>query len=553
MPVYSIQATTHPQSLVTWNIAHGYNTTVSLSGGVTLAVQYQRFGYADMICRLYFPGDTTESLPSVTVNEIVYHYDGSSYVYDHVNTNSRSGAYNSTYNVTAYLLSGNESMITGSYDQTTNYTDATLFSSSASLDDMARIAREYFDNYEPTGQGTVTLSIKKPGQILNFTSRLAGKTISKYISGNAVVDMNNVVYLEVFKNGTFYNIISEFDIADYKEYVAAGAGAWTPSALAQWFRTKYGLVFRQPNGAVFQVQNSHIVKEYTGYAEVSCLYLIPINRTQGEYTKLRVNAALLAKESSIDPVIRSRVCWVSSDGTTLELPSTGYHSAHNYNPQVNVYEEYGDEISDIDYIDYITVEGITASVSYKSIKLIKDSINVTESPRNVIFENGKWGPGITTDFDFTCKEFSGSEQSIDINSYATHLYYSKYALWLHHTSQTIPYVIDGNYISHSPNSVHSSDSNTAKIYIPIKRAYGYTKCKVKMGQTSAGSGSMNFMSCTPGKINSNRQLSSIQYYEIANPSGINEYEIDISGSEYCDYIALGCNEGTCVWQSIVLE
>lgn len=190
MPVYSIQATTHPQSLVTWNIAHGYNTTVSLSGGVTLAVQYQRFGYADMICRLYFPGDTTESLPSVTVNEIVYHYDGSSYVYDHVNTNSRSGAYNSTYNVTAYLLSGNESMITGSYDQTTNYTDATLFSSSASLDDMAHIAREYFDNYEPIGQGTVTLSIKKPGQILNFTSRLLSKTISEYISGNATINMN---------------------------------------------------------------------------------------------------------------------------------------------------------------------------------------------------------------------------------------------------------------------------------------------------------------------------------------------------------------------------
>lgn len=190
MPVYSVQATTHPQSLVTWNIAHGYNTTVSPSGGVTLAVQNQTFGYADMYCRLYFPGDTTESLPSVTVNEIVYHYDGSSYVYDHVNTNSRSGAYNSTYNVTSYLLSGNESMITGSYDQTTNYTDATLFSSSTTLDDMARIAREYFDNYEPTGQGTATITIKKPGQSLNFASRLLSKTVRQYISSNATININ---------------------------------------------------------------------------------------------------------------------------------------------------------------------------------------------------------------------------------------------------------------------------------------------------------------------------------------------------------------------------
>lgn len=145
MPTYSVEATTQPQSLVTWNIAHGYSTTVSLTGGVTLAAQNQLFGYADMICRLYFPGDTTGSLPSITVDETVYHYDGSSYVYDHINTNTRNGVYNSTYDVTAYPLSGNESMLTGGYDQTTNFTDATLFSSSTSTDDMAHVARDYFD------------------------------------------------------------------------------------------------------------------------------------------------------------------------------------------------------------------------------------------------------------------------------------------------------------------------------------------------------------------------------------------------------------------------
>ena len=145
MATYSVEATTHPSSLATWNIAHGYSTTVSLSGGVTLAAQNQLFGYADMLCRLYFPGDTTGTLPSITVDETVYHYDGSAYVYDHVNTNTRTGVYNSTYDVTAYPLSGNESMLTGTYDGTTNYTDATLFSTSTSTDDMAHIARDYFD------------------------------------------------------------------------------------------------------------------------------------------------------------------------------------------------------------------------------------------------------------------------------------------------------------------------------------------------------------------------------------------------------------------------
>lgn len=145
MPTYSVQATTHPSSLATWNIAHAYSTTVALSGGVTLVAQNELFGYADMLCRLYFPGNTTGTLPSITVDETVYHYDGSAYVYDHVNTNARTGVYNSTYDVTAYPLSGNESMLTGSYDGTTNYTDATLFSSSTSTDDMAHIARDYFD------------------------------------------------------------------------------------------------------------------------------------------------------------------------------------------------------------------------------------------------------------------------------------------------------------------------------------------------------------------------------------------------------------------------
>ena len=40
------------------------------------------------------------------------------------------------------------------------------------------------------GQGTVTLSIKKPGQTLFFTSRLLGNTLSQYISSNATIDMN---------------------------------------------------------------------------------------------------------------------------------------------------------------------------------------------------------------------------------------------------------------------------------------------------------------------------------------------------------------------------
>lgn len=50
------------------------------------------------------------------------------------------------------------------------------------------LAINYLNNVpEPYGQGTVTLSVKRPGQTLNFTSRLLSKTISQYISGDAVI------------------------------------------------------------------------------------------------------------------------------------------------------------------------------------------------------------------------------------------------------------------------------------------------------------------------------------------------------------------------------
>lgn len=58
-----------------------------------------------------------------------------------------------------------------------------------SLSDLYSKARNYFDN--PTGQGAVTLTIKRPGQTLNFASRLLGKTIRQYISSDATIDIRN--------------------------------------------------------------------------------------------------------------------------------------------------------------------------------------------------------------------------------------------------------------------------------------------------------------------------------------------------------------------------
>lgn len=426
----------------------------------------------------------------------------------------------------------------------------------------APLARTYFDNYTPgQGVGEVTLLTEAPSQLLTFTSQKLGKSFKYWIRGNQTIKLytpgEEPSELIIFRNGAFSDaVIDGFDLADYKEYVASGAGAWNPSALAQWFRTKYGLVYRQPNAAAYQIQNSRIVKPYTGYGDVSNNYLIPINRTRGEYTKLRANAALLARESSIDPLIRSRACWVSSDGTTLELPSTGIHSAHNYNPQVNVFEEYGDEISDIDYIDYVTLEGVTATVAYDSIKLIKDSVNVSERPRNVIFENGQWGPGVTTDFDYrNAADYKVLGNDWSINTYT----FSRYILFNHDSY----YQADTYLISVSDNCFYrpAATSSTSYLFgqykIPLKRATGYTKISFDAKLTDASNLGSNLLCARGVYVNSNDRSMSygqnqIYYQNATSYTDWTHFELDISDMPYIDYLQIEVDRGCVKYRNVIM-
>ena len=421
---------------------------------------------------------------------------------------------------------------------------------------------EYFDNYVPgQGVGEVTLLTEAPSQLLTFTSRELGKSFKYWVRGNQTIELytpgSKPSELIIFRNGAFADaVINGFDITDYKEYIAQGAGAWNPPALAQWFRTKYGLVFRQPNAAAYQIQNSRIVKPYTGDGDVSNNYLIPINRTRGEYTKLRVNAALLARESSIDPLIRSRACWVSSDGTTLELPSTGIHSAHNYDPQVNVFEEYGDEISDIDYIDYVTLEGVTATVAYDSIKLIKDSVNASEVPQNVIFENGQWGPGVTTDFDYqNAADYKVLGNDWSINTYT----FSRYILFNHDSYyQADTYLISvSDNCFYRPNTTGSTSYLFGQYKIPLKRATGYTKISFDAKLTDASGLGSNLIGVRGAYVNSNDRSMSygqnqIYYQNATSYTDWTHFELDISDMPYIDYLQIEVDRGCVKYRNVIM-
>lgn len=82
---------------------------------------------------------------------------------------------------------------------------------------------QYLLNEPAQGQGTVTLSIKKPGQTLNFTSRLLSKTVRQYISEDTTIDIQNassdyeILFYYRFSNSglAIFQIDSDFNGETY--------------------------------------------------------------------------------------------------------------------------------------------------------------------------------------------------------------------------------------------------------------------------------------------------------------------------------------------------
>lgn len=57
--------------------------------------------------------------------------------------------------------------------------------------EVAAALRNYFDELPSPGQGTVTLDIPANGQSLNFASATLSKSISKFISGNTIINLES--------------------------------------------------------------------------------------------------------------------------------------------------------------------------------------------------------------------------------------------------------------------------------------------------------------------------------------------------------------------------
>ena len=355
----------------------------------------------------------------------------------------------------------------------------------------------------------------------------------------------------IFKDGQFDGVVDGFEIGQYKEYVdnTGAVSGW--SNLSQWFGTKWGLWMRQQNGGQFVISSGKIRKQYIDPAYCGSYYAIPLKQRLTGAARIQFKATLSSKYQS-GTYNFIYVYGAKINGNALDVDNR-YRIENDYITEGVEYDT-ATYIDGIDAVDYIILDGAHGVVDYNDIKISTSDVKrKSDTAVNVIFQDGQWGDGVMTNFDFTGKDYT-KQSSDNINDYAKPWFFSKYLLRLHSVYQTnYPFVINGNNIYHGDDGYNGGD-NLSNIYIPIKRAYGYTKLKVKMGQLAVtGASVYNYVACVPCYVNSNRALTTIRDKTVFSTVGVNEYELDISNVGYCDYIVLGCSNGTCVWQSITLE
>lgn len=432
-------------------------------------------------------------------------------------------------------------------------TDSTIMVNTTAGDDVMIFDKNgsLLDEQTADNSGNVTFTVPttKLGRQYHIQSAITGASADVVASGNMSVRMvmpEDAV--QIYKDSQFSNVIDGFDISNYK-LVLDGSSEYTYANAIPYLNTNWGINNKAGNNSGdFTIDGNYIIKSQQSTSSVSGTYYIPIKKVSG-YNKLRCSVKMRNTGSSNAIEIGAYLSKPSDTSFPFEI--VGRYQNLSYTDQNDV--ELCALLDSTKDVDYIRLMGDVGTPAYNDIKLIKDYVHKSETPINVIFRDGQWGPGVTTDFDFTGKDFiyTGGE----VSDYMKTICLSRYNLRLYGQLQAnYPFVVSGNVILKSDSGVYGQNYNLSNIYIPIKRAYGYTKCKVKMGQLSLGSSSyMNYVACDLFYINSSRNFVGGAGSTIRNTIGINEYEIDISQLGYVDYIGLGCTEGDCVWQSITLE
>lgn len=463
--------------------------------------------------------------------------------------------YNSTYDVTWAQI-----------PQTLNrqpYSSNVHLITDISIELVLSKAREYFDHYVPgQGVGVVTLQTERPSQLLTFTSQKLGQSFKYWIRGNQTIKLytpgEEPSELIIFRNGAFTDAVKDgFDIANYKFH----NGGDVYSDVSEYLFTNWGIIDRE--NAYVSI-NQYIISDgcikYYGSVTSSSAwtnYFIPIKPLPGNaYDKIRFEAALLnVSAGDAYDIIKCTAMTFDRAAYTRIYPNGG-DSGNIGRYTSATFEEFGNVISGLSSIDYIAIAGCNGTPAWKNIKLIKDSVNVSERPRNVIFENGQWGPGVTTDFDYqNAADYKVLGNDWSINTYT----FSRYILFNHDTY----YQADTYLISVSDNCFYrpASTSSTSYLFgqykIPLKRATGYTKISFDAKLTDASNLGSNLLCARGVYVNSNDRSMSygqnqIYYQNATSYTDWTHFELDISDMPYIDYLQIEVDRGCVKYRNVIM-
>lgn len=400
------------------------------------------------------------------------------------------------------------------------------------------------------GKATLTVPTTKLGRSYTVQSLSTGASTSISATGNMTTELvvDPVKKLTIFRNGQFSNVIDGFDISKYK-LVLDGSSEYTYANVIPYLNTSWGISAKaSSNAGDFTIDGNYITKSQQSTSSVSNYYYIPIKRVSG-YNKLRGSIKMLTAGAS--NIMELGAYLSKPSDTSIPFEIVGRYQNFNYTDQNEV--ELCALLDLTKDADYVRVIGDIGTPVYNNLKLIKDYVHKSETPIDVIFDNGQFKSGVTTDFEFYPGKVATIQAGGTFESSGLPIYlYSKYALSLL-MSDSNPYLIRDEYLKKPIYQGARSDAALGNLYIPIKRAYGYTKCKVTMGLLTDTSEPTTYVACVPGYVNDSRALTNIVDKTVYHNTNMIEYTISIATAPYVDYIILGGAHGEPAWTKIVLE
>ena len=191
-----------------------------------------------------------------------------------------------------------------------------------------------------------------------------------------------IIQTDIFVNGLFNTdaIVDGFDISNYKTATSSTDGGFPNyNELSAYFNTAWALLYRQPYGEPFYVENDYLRKEgmhgkYTSttglpVGATTCRFMIPIKRIdRPQKVKMKVKTIQYNGMQSEEAEDYNRILFRGNAVVSGSMVNgtNNYEVSGNYTEWV----EHEVDVSELPYLDYIVIGGSDGSPGFKDIQVI---------------------------------------------------------------------------------------------------------------------------------------------------------------------------------------